>query len=151
LLFFVTPGESWSYHWFVTGLAVSWAAGAAAFHRLSFFPKWRGAAIWGWAGMGVLLFTVLLVGSQAANSPLLVGYLLLITGAALRSSRALVWMVTLLSAACYNVLVCVTNGRDPSQAISTRTAVIFTISLVLTGLIVNLLLRNAREAAFDPN
>ena len=49
----------------------------------------------------MVLFTVLLLLANGPGSPLLLGYLLLTGGAALRFRQALVWFVNGLSAAGY--------------------------------------------------
>jgi serine/threonine-protein kinase len=138
------PGEGGSFHWFVTGLVLCWAAGAVAFHGLAQRPGWRSAAVYGWAAMDVLLFSAFLLRADGPKSALLVGLLILIAGAALRFRLALVWFVTGLCVLSYAGLVADTFWRRPEFRVPTKNTVLFVLSLAMMGLIMHLVLRRVR-------
>jgi serine/threonine-protein kinase len=141
-------GQGGSYHWFVTGLVLVWAASAVGCQRLASRPGWRWRATYAWAALDVLLFTALLLRGNGPQSTLLVAYQLLIAGAALRSRIALVWCLTGLCSASYLALQADALWRRPEEkvAVPAHAAVIFVLSLVLMGLIMSLLLRRFRLA-----
>ncbi|MBX3434268.1 MAG: hypothetical protein KF847_13175 [Pirellulales bacterium] len=79
------------FHLLVTLLAGSWAAAAAAVHLLltqRVFPRWISQAT---TIVDLLMLTSLLAISRGPQSPLVVGYFLVIALAALRFSLPLVW------------------------------------------------------------
>ena len=135
------PGEAGGFHRFVTGLVVVWLVGAAAFQHLARRPRVGAAAVYGWAAMDVVLFTGLLLAGDGPRSTVLVGYLLLVAGSALRFRVALVWLVTGLSIAGYIGLVLDAHWHRPHLAAPLRAVLPFLVSLVVTGLIAHLVLR----------
>jgi serine/threonine-protein kinase len=145
------PGEGGSWHRFVTGLALVWAAGAGLFQRLSRRPAWHTRAVFGWATMDVLLLTAMLVGGAGPRSPFVVGYLLLTAGAALRFRTALVWYVTAIGMASYAGVVVYTAVFAPSEMISPHMPFIFLLSLAVMGLTQHLLLRRLRAGSAGPS
>jgi eukaryotic-like serine/threonine-protein kinase len=147
LLMLNAPGEGGVFHYGVTGLMLLWAAGAAVFQWLVAHTG-RQAAVFSWAAMDVLFFSAFLWLKDGPSSSLLVGYLLLIALAALRFQTALVWFVTELALASYAGLVVEAYWRRPDVApASPQTPVIFACSLLVMGLVMNLLLRRTRATA----
>ena len=123
-----------------------WATGAFVFQWLLNRPRWHGVAVFCWAAMDVLFFTALLRMRDGPSSSLLVGYLLLIALAALRFRTKLVWFVTELCLLSYAALVVEKYWLNRDQApASPQTPVIFALSLLVMGFVMNLLLRRVRS------
>jgi hypothetical protein len=138
-------GEGGAYHWFMTGMTLTWAVGAALFQRLVRRPGWEARATWAWASMDVLLLTITLWIANGPTSPLVMGYLLLTGAAALRFLHRLVWFITGLSAGCYLALEIEAKLWRPSLAVELYQAFIFLVTLGLMGLIFHLLLGRLRK------
>lgn len=144
LFVFQVDGEGGYFHWFVTGLMICWAVGAGLFQRLSRRPSWEEPATFGWATMDVLLFTLLLLNGHGPKSSLLVGYLLLVGGAALRFHTKLVWFVTGICMASYLGLVIYARAFQTRGMVEPYVAFIFLLYLGIMGLIFHLILRRVR-------
>jgi len=85
---------------------------------------------------------------QAAGGPrstVLLGYLLLVAGSALRFHIGLVWLVTGLSMAGYGCVVADAVWHRPPLAPPSGAVLPFVLSLGVTGLIVHLMLRRMRR------
>jgi hypothetical protein len=137
-------GEGGGFHWFVTGLVLAWAFGAGAFQWLT---SRRGLKVtFVWAAFDVLFFTLLLLKGDGPRSALLPGYLLLITGTALRFQVTLVWFVTGLCLLSYLGLLTEAAWRRPHLIPGSASGFIFILSLGIVGLIQSYLLRRARSA-----
>jgi len=152
LLFLTVPalgvtGEGGSFHWFVTALTVTWAAGATGFQRLVRVRGWDVLGVYLWSAMDVALFTLLLWRAEGPKSALVVGYLPLLAAAGLRGRAGLTWLVTGLSAACYLGLVCHAAVWREEKAVAPFQAFIFVLMLAMMGLILHLLLRRGRAAS----
>ena len=146
LLVFPVEGIGGFFHWFVTGLAVAWCLGAYFFEKLVHCPGWEERATFAWAGMDVVLFSLLLWQGQGPRSSLLSGYLLLIGAAALRFHIRLVWFVTLLCMMSYGVLEYLSMNYRQDAAVALYQAILFLWFLALMGLVCHLLLRRVRQA-----
>jgi hypothetical protein len=141
--------EGGPYHSFVTRLVGGWALGAVAFQWLAGRPGWRWPATYGWCAFDVALLTALLLyGGEGARSALLPCYPLLIAGAALRFRIALVWFVTALCLAGYALLLADTRWHPPEgqRTALVPSATVFSLSLLLLGVGMTLLLRRFRLA-----
>ncbi len=140
--------EGDDFHWFVTYLLGCWALGAIVLQWLMNRPGWRWPATYGWAAFDVGMFTALLLRADGTKSALLVCYLLLIAGAALRFRLRLVWFVTGLCLASYLVLLADARWRRPQEnlLVEVPIAIIFLLSLLLMGVVMTLLLRRFRLA-----
>jgi serine/threonine-protein kinase len=140
--------EGGAFHWFVTGLLVVWAGGAILFHNLASRPRMRLPATYAWSAMDVVLFTILLLRADGPKSALVVAYLLLIAGSALRFRIPLVVFVTMLSLASYALLSLDAVYRRPEDEliIPLPNAIIFCLSMALMGVIVSVLLRRFKLA-----
>jgi tRNA A-37 threonylcarbamoyl transferase component Bud32 len=141
-----TAGEGGDFHWFVTGLVALWGLGAMGFQWLLSRTRRRALVAYGWAALDVLMFTVFLLRGNGPQSAMLVGYLLLIAGTALRFRIAMVWFVTSLCLTSYFALVIEASGRRPHVAVTTKEWILFAISLFVLGLIQHLLLRRLQAA-----
>jgi serine/threonine-protein kinase len=142
------PGEGGGFHYYVTGLLLLWALGAAVFQRLVHRPRWESVGVFGWAALDVVLLTALLWARDGMFSPLVVGYLLLIAVAALRFRTRLIWFVTELCLLSYASLVVDayylrTPGTEPA---SPQVPMVFALGLLLMGMTQTLLLRRVRAA-----
>jgi tRNA A-37 threonylcarbamoyl transferase component Bud32 len=144
-----TPGQGGSYHWFVTGLVVVWAAGAMGFQWLSTQVRARASAPYGWAAFDVLMFTLLLFRGNGPQSTMLVGYLVLIAGTALRFRTSLVWLVTGLCLISYLSLVVEAAWRRPELAVGPIHWIPVVLSLLVLGLIQQFLLRRSQTALIE--
>lgn len=146
-LFFLLAGkedEGGAYHWQVTALVGGWALGSATFQWLARRRAGATAAVFGWAGGDVLWFTLLLWLGDGPRSALVVGYLILMGGAALRFRPVLVWLVTALSVLSYLGLVVEASLSRHGEPVSAFQAVICVFSMAIMGLILHLLLRRVR-------
>jgi hypothetical protein len=141
-------GEGGRYHWQVTALVIGWALGAALFQWLARRPATAAPAVFGWATADVLWLTLLLWIGDGPRSSLVVGYLILVAGAALRFRPALVWLVTGLSMASYLALAIEAHLNRPDAPAPVFQPVfqslIFVLSTAVMGLILHLLLRRLR-------
>ena len=140
------PGEGGAYHAFATRLIPLWFVGAAVFDTLARRTRFRQAAVCGWVAMDVVLFTLLLLGGDGPSSAVLVAYLLLVAGAALRFRIGLVWLVAGLSTFGYLTTVVDAHWRRPHLAPESKAPLPFVLSLLLTALILHLLLRRLRRS-----
>jgi serine/threonine-protein kinase len=145
-VFRVVEGVDGGFHAFVTTLVVAWALAALLFQRLSQRPGWAEVATFAWAGTDVVLFTLLLGRADGPKSALVVGYLLLVGGAALRYRPRLVGFVTGLSLLGYLGLTLDAQLRRPEMRVRSHESFIFLLSLVLMGLMLHLLARRGRSA-----
>ncbi len=140
--------EGGHYHWAVTGLVCGWAVGSATFQWLARRPAGAVAAVFGWAATDVLWFTLLLWLGEGPRSTLLVGYLILLGGAALRFRPGLVWLVALLSMASYLGLVVEAQLNRPETPMPPFQPIfhslVFLLSTAVMGLMLLLLLRRIR-------
>jgi serine/threonine-protein kinase len=143
---FRVEGVDASFHVFVTTLVVAWALLALGFQRLVQRPGWAEIGTFAWSGTDVGLFTLLLSRADGPKSALVVGYLLLVGGAALRYRPRLVGFVTGLSLLGYLGLTLDAKLRRPEMAVRSHESFIFLLSLVLMGLILHLLARRGRTA-----
>jgi serine/threonine protein kinase len=124
-----------------------WALASLAFQGL--LRQGRGAR-WvrtAWLGTDVLLLTVILWLLGASNSPLVVGYPLLVAVSGLWFRVRLVWTTTLLSEAAYAALLLVTYARGVTDA-KDQWANIFMAALAVTGFVVAQQVRRLRAVSF---
>ena len=136
-----TERKGGGQHWFVTGLVVFWAAGAMGFQWLSSRTRRRALVPYGWAALDVLMFTLLVFRGNGPQSTMLVGYLVLIAGTALRYRTALVWFVTGLCLISYLGLVVEAAWHRPELAVAPNHWIPFVLSLFILGLTQQLMLR----------
>jgi serine/threonine-protein kinase len=142
------PDEGGTYHWSITALVIGWGLGSTLFQYLARRPATATVAVYGWAALDVLWFTLLLRLGEGPRSTLLVGYLILLGGAALRFRPALVWLVAALSMVSYLGLVVETRLNRPDAPMRPFDPVfqslVFLLSTAVMGLILLLLLRRLR-------
>jgi len=139
-----TPGAGGTFHWFATGLVFVWLFGAVTFQYLARRFRTSSLAIYGWAGMDVLLLTAFLSVANGPKSTVLVGYLLLVAGAALRFRIGLVWFVTTLSLTGYLWLVVDAYWYRPQYVPKPGAILPFELGLGIMGLMMHFILRRAR-------
>jgi hypothetical protein len=137
------PGQGGSYHWGVTAICLTWAAGAAFFQGLMRRPDRQVSAVFGWVTMEVALFTAVLYQGEGPKSALLVCYMLLLGGAALRFRVDLIWYVTAICLASYWALIYVYQLQQHLQ-VPLYASIVFSMALAVMGLILHLLLRRGR-------
>jgi serine/threonine-protein kinase len=141
-----TEDEGGAFHWFVTGVVAAWAAGAAGFQWLITRGRRATAGTFGWAAFEVLMLTVFLLRGDGPRSPMLLGYLLLIAGTALRLRTGLIWFVTGLSLVSYFGLLLDAAWRRPAFQAEPKWRLVFVLSLCILGLMQYLVLRRMRSA-----
>jgi hypothetical protein len=140
-------GEGGDFHRFATWLTVTWALAATGFQRLVLRPRWAAAGTYGWSALDVLMLTLLLARGDGPRSSLLVGYLLLIAGTALRYRPSRLWFVAGLCVVSYLGIVLDAAWRRPDLAVGTKDWMIFCLSLLVLAVIQHQLLRRKAGAA----
>jgi hypothetical protein len=137
------------FHLTVTSLAVAWTmVGLIVLYCQShhFFP-------WGMkfvsTGLDVVFLTFVLVAGSGPQSPLLVGYFLLIALSALRFHLPLVWFTTLSSLAGYVVLVGYAKWYAMPLRVPRYHQLITLLAMVLLGVIIGQVVRRVRGIAVD--
>jgi hypothetical protein len=146
LLALGTPNEGGDFHWFATGLTLTWALGAVAFQWLVTHSRWSEPATFAWAAMDVLMATLMMERGQGPRSALLVGYPLLIVGTALRFRISLLWFVTILCVVAYLAMVGEAAWYRPQLAVGIKDWLIFTLALLILGFLQHQFLRRLRAA-----
>jgi hypothetical protein len=135
-------------HLAITALALCWAivAGAVLMCRqLRFFPAALKVIS---TGCDILLLTAVLTVADGPRSPLIVGYFLILTLAALRFSLALVWFATAGTAAAYLFLLGYARWfADRDLRVPRYQQLIFLLAVVLTGVILGQVIRRVRRLA----
>jgi serine/threonine-protein kinase len=142
------PGEGGFFHWFITGLVITWACGAAIFQSLLRRTS-RRLVTYSWALMDVVFFTAFLWMADGPRSAVLSGYMLLMGGAALRAQPGLTWCVTLASVTSYTWIAIDAHQRRPELAVSPFVSFYFLLSLLLMGSVLHLLRRRGREPQME--
>lgn len=137
-------------HVVVTALAAAWvmvALGVALCRRLHVLPtglKYLST------GCDVVFLTVLLIVGDGPRSPLLVGYFLILAVAALRFSLPLVWFATASVAVGYLFLLAYARWFTTRNLQVARSyQVIVLLALILTGVVLGQIIRQARLLADD--
>lgn len=134
-----------------TAIAVAWVLVALAnllCLRLRVFPAaLKFVSTW----CDIVLLTALASLGSGPNSPLLLGYFLIIAAAALRFSLGLVWFATLASMAGYWSLVGLVDKTwfDEAHAVPPVTQLITLLSLALTGVVIGQVVRRVKLLAAD--
>ncbi len=139
-----SPDETWDFHRFTSGLLLVWLSGAVTFQYLARRFRARNIAIYGWAGMDVLLFTAFLSVANGPCSTVIMGYLLLVAGAALRFQNGLVWFVAVLSVTGYVGLVLDARWFRPEHAVANGAVLPFVLSLLLMAIVMHFMSRRVR-------
>jgi hypothetical protein len=149
-------GVDQRFHVLATLLALAWALMAAAVHlclRNQVFPRWLSAAS---TTVDVMMLTCILCIAAGPQSPLVVGYFLIIVLAALRFSLPLVRVATVEAAVGYLCVLGVAKwparfGRDPALDIRVPRyhELVVLAALVLCGVFAGQVVRLARRVADD--
>ena len=148
-----TPtAESTAFHQRATAVAVAWVLVALAVMvslRLRLLPAALKYAV---AACDLLLLTALASLAAGPNSPLVLGYFLIIALSALRFSLRLVWFTTLGTMAGYWLLVGLEDAKssrwfDAQHAVPPVTQLITLLSLALTGIVIGQVVRRVKALA----
>ncbi len=138
------------FHLAVTSLAAIWAALAVAIHlclRQRIFPWYLKFVS---TGCDLILLTSILMVADGPSSPLIVGYLLVITLAALRLSLPLIWFSTLGAMTGYLVLCGYARWfTDRAIDVPRYYQFIFLLALALSGVALGQLIRRLPQIAAD--
>jgi hypothetical protein len=135
------PGEGGAFHGTLTAMVLLWAAGAWVFQRLAVRSGLNVAVLYGWTALDVIMFTGVLTIANGPTSPLIIGYLLLIAGAALRYRIRLVWFVAILSMIGYCGIVWDARWHRPHLQAQPHTQFYLLLSMVVMAVIMHLVLR----------
>ncbi len=95
----------WGYHWRISTLLGIWAVGSIVCQQFLGSRRWSIPARFVWGSLDSLLLLAVLLVSDGAASPLIVGYPLLIVGSGLWFRVRFVSLMTGLSLLSYGVLV----------------------------------------------
>jgi hypothetical protein len=154
----IPPGVDERFHETVTALAVAWTMVALATLlclRRQIFPA---ALKYGTTAADVLLLTGILMVADGPQSPLVIGYFLVITLAALRFQLRLVWFATLAAMAAYLVLLGYAKwwaGREESLlgprdiTVPRYHQLIFLLGLALCGVVLGQVIRRVKAMAAE--
>jgi hypothetical protein len=144
------------FHLLATFLALAWAAAAAAVHvslRHQVFPRWISAVS---TAIDLVMLTCVLSISNGPQSPLVVGYLLIIVLSALRFSLPLVRWATVGAAVGYVSVLGVAKwperfGRHPALDIRVPRyeELVMLAAIALCGVFVGQIVRRTRRLAED--
>ena len=129
----------------VTGICAAWAAGALMFQSLA---RRRGASrltVYGWATMEIVLFTALLLAGHGPLSSILIGYPVLVAGAALRFSVPLLWYVAGTCMACYLGLLADAWFFRPELFPEPKFVLPFLLSMGLVAMVQRYVLKRVRR------
>ena len=137
------------FHFTVTSLAAAWTmVGLIVLYCQShhFFPwllKYVSTAL------DVIFLTFVLAAASGPQSPLLVGYFLLIALSALRFNLPLVWFTTLSSMAGYLVLTGYAKWYAAELRVPRYHQLITLLAMAFLGIIVGQIIRRVRGIAVD--
>jgi hypothetical protein len=139
------------FHQQATGIAVAWTMMALAVMlclRRRIFPA---ALKYCSAAGDLLLLTSLAALANAALSPLVLAYFVIVAMSALRFSVGLVWFSTLGAMVSYYALVGRTDPTwfDDDHVIKVHTQLITLLSLALTGVVIGQVVRRAKAMAAE--
>jgi hypothetical protein len=144
------------FHLLATLLALSWAAAAAAVHlslRHQIFPRWISAAS---TAVDLVMLTSVLCISNGPQSPVVVGYLLVIVLSGLRFSLPLVRWTAVGAALGYVCVLGVAKwperfGRDPAKDIRVPRyeELVMLAAIAICGVFVGQIVRRTRRMAED--
>jgi hypothetical protein len=139
-----------SFHQAVTALAVAWALLCLLVQfclmerffpsLLKFFSTF----------CDIVLLTAVLAVASGPKSPLIVGYFLILSLAALRFSLRLVWMTAIVSAGGYLFLLGYTRWFTNGQfSVPRYHQIIFLLAIALLGVVLGQVIRRVRTLADD--
>jgi hypothetical protein len=137
------------FHSAVTSVAVAWVLVASAVYvalQRRFFPS---SLKFVSTGTDLLLYTALLLLADGPRSPLVVGYFLILSLAALRFSLPLVRFATVGALVSYVVVFRQARMFRPSLAVSRNYEFIVLAALALCGTTLGQVLRRVRHFAED--
>jgi predicted Ser/Thr protein kinase len=92
-------------HWRVLCVLVTWGLASVVYQRLMAWEKWSEHARFLWLATDVILFTAILWIDRALNSPLVIGYPLIVAGAGLWFRARLVWATSIVAILAYLFLL----------------------------------------------
>lgn len=133
--FLLTPAASLSLHHEVLGVLALWAIVSALLQRWLRLERAPIVTRFIWAGADVLLLTLLLQIMEALDSPLMIGYPLLVAASGLWFRVALVWFTTIGCLLGYGWLVALAAWQGPPPAMP-HYHLIFALALILEGTMV---------------
>jgi hypothetical protein len=137
------------FHMTVTSLAVAWTLVGLIVLYCQSHHFFHTAIKYISTGLDVVFLTFVLVVASGPQSPLLVGYFLLIALSALRFNLPLVWFTTLSSMAGYIVLTGYAKWYATGSRVPRYHQLITLLALALLGIIVGQVIRRVRGIAAD--
>ena len=139
-----------NFHVAVTAIAVAWAMTALAVHICLFSQMFPAALKFLSTGADIVLLTLVLCVSNGPQSPLVVGYFLIVAGAALRLKLPLVRFATIGSVLGYVAVLGYAKwfaARDVT--VPRYHEVMFLLALLLTGITIGQVIRAVRPMAIE--
>ncbi len=150
------PGVDRQFHITVSGLAAAWvmvAFGTFYCLRIRFFPA---ALKYITTASDIVILTTILTVADGPRSPLVVGYFLVISAAALRMQLALVWCATLGTIAGHLFLLGFAKWHDTWLGLPHRDLIvpryaqlIMLLALAVNGIMVGQIVRRVKAVAND--
>ena len=141
------PGESGFFHWFLTGVVVSWVTLATLLQREMDGGRWKVAADHSYMLLVVVAITSIFTVDKGPSSAPIMFYFLAVVGASLLTARpALVWSTTAMSVAGFLWLIAYARFYEPQHSVPIDYTIAFVFNLVMMGVIMHLLIRRARIA-----
>ena len=138
------------FHLAMTALAAAWVLAALGVHiclRVQIFPT---SLKYVSTGIDLLLMTCVLALANSVQSPLIVGYFLIVAMAGLRFNLPLLWYATIGGMLSYLVLPGQSRWFSPGDLRVPRYhQVIFLLALGLTGATIGQILRRVRSMAVE--
>jgi len=136
------------FHWYATGNAVVWIAGAWFFQQLMLRTRKQLLVGCAWTTMDVLLLTAyLFVASRDAISPFYVAYFTIVAASAIRFRRGVEVYTTIICVFAFLLFLWQGNPSDPLEYPgSLYFAFPVVVEMMVIGLIVSLLLRRIGRA-----
>jgi serine/threonine-protein kinase len=126
--------EGLPLHLQVMSLLAVWIAASYGCHRLLAVPRWAELARYLWAGLDVGLFSLIVHLADYLDTPVMIGYPLLVAGAGLWFRTALVWFTASLCVGGYVLLLAEWTIRE-GELTKINWHVIFLVGLVLQALV----------------
>lgn len=139
------------FHQRATGVAVAWTLVALAILLCLRVRLFSAALKYVTSVCDIVLLTALASLARGAESPLVLGYFLIIALSALRFSLHLVWFCTVMSMLAYLSLVGLVDQKwfDAEHAIPPATQLLTLLSLAFTGIVTGQTVRSSRSIASE--
>jgi serine/threonine-protein kinase len=130
-------------HLTVLALLAGWAAASFACQWLMNHRPWADGARFLWSAVDVLFFSSIVLIAEEINTPIVVGYPLLIAASGLWFRERLVWFTAAVCAVSYAAL-CVAHAVRTGQLTGPHHHVIFLVGLIILAFVISYKVRRVR-------